>query len=86
VGFSSRYNRPISIVPVGLNYTERNRFRSKVLVLFGRPIVVDTRTTDNTAQFEEAKIVTNELQENLQSLTINAPDWGTLRYVLFHLL
>ncbi len=43
--------------------------------------MVDVIETDPDKQFEEAKKITASLQATLESMTINAPDWATLKYV-----
>lgn len=61
---SLNYSKDIFVVPVGLNYEDAKRFRSKVFIHFGRPVPVSTyieqfkaepvRTiNDFTKQFEQ---------------------------------
>jgi len=81
VAFSARYKKPIPIVPVSLTYMNRNRFRTNVLVEFGPPLMVESTETDVEKQFEQAKVITSSLQQTLESMTINAPDWATLKLI-----
>ncbi len=69
------------IVPVGLTYMHRKSFRSQVLVQFGPSIAVDGPWIERWAedQREAAKALTSELESGIRALTINAPDWETLR-------
>jgi 1-acyl-sn-glycerol-3-phosphate acyltransferase len=69
--------KPIYIVPVGLNYFTRNRFRSSVLIQFGEPILIEGETTGEEDR-ERVREHTAELDTALRSLTINAETWETL--------
>lgn len=72
---------PISIVPVGLTFLSRQRVRSQVLLHFGEPIVIDQEKQQQFAEDPRAvsRALTDELEQRIRSLTINAPDWDTLR-------
>lgn len=76
LGGVQRTPQPIQIVPCGLTFIHPKRFRSRVLVQFGPPIVVD-KSRDNTA--EQVRDLTTEIETALRRLTINAPDWETVR-------
>ena len=76
LGGTHRTHLPITIVPCGLTFIHPKRFRSRVLVQFGSPVVVD-ETRANTA--DEVRTVTGEIDGALRRLTINAPDWDTVR-------
>jgi glycerol-3-phosphate O-acyltransferase/dihydroxyacetone phosphate acyltransferase len=69
-------NQPIQIVPCGLTFIHPKRFRSRVLVQFGPPITVD-KSRENTA--EQVRTLTADIEIALRRLTINAPDWSTVR-------
>ena len=71
------------IIPCGLNYIHRHRFRSQVLIEFGQPIAIDERWLENYRQDEQATVVrlTGHLSEALRNVTLNAPDWKTLRFI-----
>jgi 1-acyl-sn-glycerol-3-phosphate acyltransferase len=76
LGGAQRTPQPIFIVPCGLTFIHPKRFRSRVLVQYGPPIVVMT-TRPNTA--EQVRELTTEIDQSLRRLTINAPDWDTVR-------
>ncbi len=76
LGGVSRTPRPIQIVPCGLTFIHPKRFRSRVLVQFGPPITVES-SRPNTA--EQVRSLTDEIETALRRLTINAPDWETVR-------
>ena len=73
----------IKIVPCGLNYIHRHRFRSQVLIEFGTPIIIDDEWLRNY-QLDERQTVrdlTDRLANALKGVTLNAPDWRTLRII-----
>ncbi|HEX5063504.1 MAG TPA: lysophospholipid acyltransferase family protein [Kofleriaceae bacterium] len=76
LGGAQRTPLPIQIVPCGLTFIHPKRFRSRVLVQFGPPLTVDA-TRPNHA--DEVKAVTGEIETALRRLTVNAPDWDTVR-------
>ena len=73
----------IKIVPCGLNYIHRHRFRSQVLIEFGEPIVVGDEWVSRYRQDARQSVrdLTEHLSNALAGVTLNAPDWRTLRIV-----
>lgn len=73
----------IRIIPCGLNYIHRHRFRSQVLIEFGEPIVIDDEWVQKyrTDERQTVRDLTDHLAEALASVTLNAPDWRTLRII-----
>lgn len=73
-------NMKINIVPVGLHYFHRHKFRSRAVIEYGEPIIVDGVMGEEYIQAPRAtvskllKIVT----DSLMSVTENAPDFDTL--------
>lgn len=72
----------LTIVPVGIVYTDKTRYRSRVVVVYGQPIFVDPsdmRYLPAHASDDEArtavKVLTKQIEDSLRDLTINAPDW-----------
>ncbi len=72
----------VTIVPCGLNYMHRHRFRSQVLLEFGDPIVIDEYWVQQYRDDEHAAVaaLTEHLAHSIRAVTINAPDWATLRF------
>jgi glycerol-3-phosphate O-acyltransferase/dihydroxyacetone phosphate acyltransferase len=70
IGAAARNGQPIAIVPCGLTFIHPKRFRSRVLVQFGTPIVVGTG---------DVRALTERIDLAIRQLTINAPDWETVR-------
>ncbi len=57
----------LTIVPVGLNFESRRRFRSRVLVRFGKPIrVSDWRERYETDDVDAVNAMTSALQDSLR--------------------
>lgn len=72
----------LTIVPVGIVYTDKSRYRSRVVVAYGQPMFVDPSDMQFLpahASEEEArsavKALTRQIEDALRDLTINAPDW-----------
>jgi 1-acyl-sn-glycerol-3-phosphate acyltransferase len=80
---AERGKAKVTIIPCGLNYIHRHRFRSQVLIEFGEPIVVDGDWIDDFRRDERATVhkLTDYLADALAAVTLNAPDWSTLRFV-----
>jgi glycerol-3-phosphate O-acyltransferase/dihydroxyacetone phosphate acyltransferase len=72
---------PVVIVPSGLSYRRRERMRSRVLVQFGAPIVLDEAllALQREDPREAARRLTAQIEEALRAQTINAPDFDVLR-------
>lgn len=77
LGGAHRAAAPIAIVPCGLTFIHPKRFRSRVLVQYGPPIAVAPAPAPATP--DEVRALTSELDGALRRLTINAPDWDTVR-------
>lgn len=80
---ATRGTEDLAIVPCGLNYIHRHRFRSQVLIEFGEPIEIDEQWTRAYGDDQQAAVrrLTDRIGEALSSVTLNAPDWGTLRFI-----
>ncbi len=80
---AARGNVKVTIIPCGLNYIHRHRFRSQVLIEFGEPIVIDDQWLNGFEADEQSAVLelTDFLAESMRAVTINAPDWSTLRFV-----
>jgi 1-acyl-sn-glycerol-3-phosphate acyltransferase len=81
LGVAARGNVPIVIVPCGLTYVHRHRFRSQALVQFGKPIPIADEWVADYARDGVGTVsrLTEHLRVALTGVTLNAPDWDTLR-------
>jgi glycerol-3-phosphate O-acyltransferase/dihydroxyacetone phosphate acyltransferase len=68
---------PVRLVPCGLVYFTRDRFRSSVLVQYGAPIAVDPAEGEEADRAQVVEL-TARLAESLRALTINAGSWETI--------
>ena len=80
---ASRGTTNVPIVPCGLNYIHRHRFRSQALIEFGEALRVDERWLEKYANDAQGTVVelTDTLADALRRVTVNAPDWRTLRLI-----
>ena len=80
---AARREAEVAIVPFGLTYLERHRFRSQVLLHFGTPMHMDERrlAAYGNDKVGAVRLLTEKLRERLARVTLNAPDWATLRFI-----
>lgn len=76
LGGATKIDQPVTIVPCGLTFIHPKRFRSRVLVQYGPPLVIEPGRS--TAP-ETVRTLTGEIDQAMRRLTINAPDWETVR-------
>lgn len=64
---------PVRIVPVGLNFEDKEVFRSTVLVAFGPPITCDGRIgSDDTERTAAVRALTDEIARHLRDVMVEA--------------
>ena len=73
----------VAIVPFGLTYLDRHRFRSQVLLHFAAPMPMDEARLRAYGSDEVGTVreLTAELGERISRVTLSAPDWATLRFI-----
>jgi len=76
----------VPIVPVGLNYFSRHRFRGRAVVEYGPPTLIDPSTLPAfVVGGAERRKVCNELldriQDSMKSVIVSAPDWEILQMI-----
>lgn len=74
---------PVVIVPTAIVYTNKSKYRSDVIMEFGRPITMDPYREqfmkgEESERRAAVKRLTRDLEAGLIQATINAPDWDTL--------
>ncbi len=72
---AARRGAPVRVVPVGLTYSDKTRFRSEVLVQFGEPLTATARPEDDGAAVRD---FTAELGRALEGVTLNLSQWEDL--------
>ncbi|KAI0277080.1 hypothetical protein BGY98DRAFT_657926 [Russula aff. rugulosa BPL654] len=79
--------RPIKIIPVGISYTDKTQYLSRVYVHYGEPLTLDTledayhsaiESDDNQKARTVAVELTTRIASKLSGLSINAPNWEVL--------
>ena len=80
---AARRGTDVAIVPFGLTYLDRHRFRSQVLLHFAAPIPMDNARLEAYGSDEAGTVrqLTAELGEGISRVTLTAPDWSTLRFI-----
>ncbi|KAI9312016.1 hypothetical protein BX666DRAFT_1991921 [Dichotomocladium elegans] len=77
---SQRPDAVLHVIPVGITYTTKNKWRSDVVVEYGEPILV---TPQDLSNFQinpkpAVKQLTARIAAGVERGTINSPDWDTL--------
>eukprot|EP01062_Namystynia_karyoxenos_P065903 TRINITY_DN59957_c0_g1_i1.p1 TRINITY_DN59957_c0_g1~~TRINITY_DN59957_c0_g1_i1.p1 ORF type:complete len:625 (+),score=243.93 TRINITY_DN59957_c0_g1_i1:103-1875(+) len=70
----------ISLLPAGLNYLHREKFRSGLVVEFGPPVVLSP--SSDVLELERREAITkisHTVQDLMSCMTFHAEDWSTLR-------
>ncbi|CAR26684.1 ZYRO0B15708p [Zygosaccharomyces rouxii] len=70
----------VAVVPCGLHYFHREKFRSRAVIEFGDPIWVDGEMGKQYMESprETVSKLLDRVTSSLQLVTENAPDWDTL--------
>lgn len=77
------HKKPLIIVPASIVYTNKAKYRSRVVVEFSKPIILDEYAEEFMMNEpgrtkNAAKRLTARIEKELEMITINAPDWETL--------
>ncbi len=67
------------VIPVGLNFSRKGRFRGDVLVNFGGPI--DLNLADDLSPRQTVLEVNKRIAQGLQAVTVNADSWDDIDLV-----
>jgi len=73
----------VTLIACGLTYMHRHRFRSQALLHFSVPIVIDDEwlAAYAASKADTVRRLTAHIAEALEKVTLNAPDWETLRFI-----
>jgi 1-acyl-sn-glycerol-3-phosphate acyltransferase len=78
----ARRGAPLVVVPVGLTYGEKQRFRSRVLVQFGAPVeVAPYLPATEEAEPAQVRALTDKMAAELRGVTLNLAQWEDLPLV-----
>ncbi|CAO3616064.1 unnamed protein product [Cunninghamella echinulata] len=69
----------LPIIPVGITYTTKNKWRSDVVIEYGEPIYVDLNDLDAFQKDPKTSVknLTQKIAKGVEKGTVNAPDWDT---------
>jgi glycerol-3-phosphate O-acyltransferase/dihydroxyacetone phosphate acyltransferase len=68
----NQYALGITVIPIGLHFFSRSRFRSRVLVNIGKPLnLVPYFEVNKSSNADAVQSLTNEIQRSLEELTVN---------------
>ncbi|KAF7357901.1 PlsC domain-containing protein [Mycena venus] len=75
--------KPLVVVPAAIVYTNKTKYRSNVVVEFGRPITMDSYIDQFSSEADGApraavKRLSRAIESSLVGATVNGPDWDTL--------
>lgn len=76
LGARDANGEPPALVPVGLTFTHKGRFRANVLVQYGEPIVFDEVGAEGGD--ETVRRLTAAIGEGLEAVTLNVDSWEDL--------
>ncbi|MFC2166251.1 1-acyl-sn-glycerol-3-phosphate acyltransferase, partial [Acidobacteriota bacterium] len=70
----NNYQLGVQVIPIGLHFFSRSRFRNKVLVNVGKPLILKPHFALNEKDnIKAVKDLTTEIQTRLENLTVNIP-------------
>ena len=72
-------NQQVTVIPAGLTFGSKRRFRSRVLVNFGSAI--DLSVGDSLAPREKINLITQRISSGLTAVTLNAGTWEEIDLV-----
>jgi len=81
LGTTMKYDKLVSIIPCGLKYFKGHRFRSKVIIEFGRPYQANERTVRMYEKGDKRKAVQiflKDIEERMREITLTAPSYNEL--------
>lgn len=73
VGHQQRHGAPPRVLPVGLTFSKKGRFRGNVLVELGAPLPFAPQPGEATE--EQVRRYTDEIELGLERVTVNADSW-----------
>ncbi|HEX2167030.1 MAG TPA: lysophospholipid acyltransferase family protein [Longimicrobiales bacterium] len=72
---ASDWSLSLKIVPIGLTYRDKHRFRGRVLAVIGEPFTItDLRTTHASDDVAAVRALTERIGERLSALTLNVTE------------
>ncbi|MBS1148310.1 MAG: 1-acyl-sn-glycerol-3-phosphate acyltransferase [Myxococcaceae bacterium] len=79
---AARGGAPVRIVPIGLTYAQKHRFRSKVQIEVGAPIeLVVPADLAGEQEAEWVRALTGQVADGLKAVTLNLEQWEDLKLI-----
>lgn len=79
LGSLARMGEAPQVIPVGITYTDQDKFRRSALLQFGQPIRIDGLPDGEDAQ---VAALTERLQQHMRELIVNAGSWEELGFAM----
>ncbi len=76
----ARSGKPLRVVPVGLTYAQKHRFRSRVQIEVGEPLEVPPPPGE-ADEPEWVRALTDQVAERLKQVTLNLEEWADLKLI-----
>lgn len=72
----------LRVIPVGINFEQKKAFRSRALVLFGRPLETgDVRGLEAETPGRGVEVLTERIEKGLESLLPGLDSWEELEFI-----
>ncbi len=79
---AARGGAQVRIVPIGLTYAQKHRFRSKVQIEVGTPIQVEVPPElTSELEIEWVRALTTQVADGLKAVTLNLEQWEDLKLI-----
>lgn len=74
---------PVKVIPCGLNYFHAHKFRSRAVLEFGTPIVVDEKDALHYKENPREAVsgLLNTISDAMATVTVSCPDYDTLMMI-----
>ena len=75
LGFAARSGRQLAVVPTGLVFRDKGRFRSQAMAVHGEPIVWTDLARCGDQDVEAVRELTRRIDAGLRQVTVNLESW-----------
>lgn len=79
LGAAKSNSEPPVVLPVGLTFSRKGKFRGDVLVNFAQP--VDLEVQSDLEEYDAVELINERIREGLKSVTLNAKSWRDIDLV-----
>ncbi|VAW99349.1 hypothetical protein MNBD_GAMMA21-2740 [hydrothermal vent metagenome] len=75
---SNKKSIPVTVLPVGLTFSNKGKFRSNIFIKLGEPVVV---ASDSDGDVQAVRELTVDIQQAIESVTINVDEADDLDFL-----